>query len=138
MKRLNKGGAAMTRTALFMVTALWLLSAQVFAQEAEEMVVQQEGNRLVLKHDVAAIDATKEVVVTLTLRGKLPSGDSPQPGVDRGKEVTVGKERKIYWTVETDFPTGYVGKVDWQVVSTDKTGVRKKWEGDLMIPLPTF
>ena len=134
----NEREKTMKRVSVLVIVLAWCFSTQFCWGGVENQVVGQEGDRGVFKYDVSNIDETTQVVVTLTLRAKTYGDKKPHPEGGHGKGVPAGEGEKIYWTVLSDFPTGYTGNVDWKICSVDKASVARKRERGLIIPLPTF
>lgn len=99
--------------------AVFLLTNGVFAAEVKNVISRQAGNRVQFEFDIVGEEKETDVSISLTINGKTYTAKDLHLEGDYG-EVKVGKSRKIYWNVLQDFPRGYLGNIEWEIVARAK------------------
>jgi len=103
----------------FIIAILVFMAAAgpCLAAEVTNIVVAQEGNRVVLTYDLAG-DAAEEtdIYIAVTLNGKTYAADQLHFDGNLTK-VKPGKGKKVYWNFLQDFPRGYDGEFLWRVAA---------------------
>ncbi len=126
---------------LLIMLAFLVFTGTAFAAEVQNLTVKQVGNRVVFEFDVIGEEDETEVTITLAIEGKTYKADELHLEGDYEK-VKVGKSKKIYWNVLQDFPKGYSGNVDWEIVANKRQKTYPKYKEKTLkkpiIPLPSF
>ncbi len=99
---------------IFISTAGDLLAAEV-----QNVRPSQVGNRVLFEYDLEGTEEEAVVLVTIRVGEKTLTMDQLHLEGDFGK-VRPGKGKKIYWNVLRDFPRGYGGEVEWEIVAGAK------------------
>ncbi len=103
---------------LFSISFLFF-SIPAFAAEVKNVTARQEGNRMLFEYDLVGDEAEAEVQLTVTVKGQEYPMDKLHLEGDAGK-VKVGKGKKIWWNILQDFPRGYAGDLEWELVAGAK------------------
>ena len=77
---------------------------------------------MVFEYDLEGAGGEADVLVILTIQGRVCEAKSLHLVGDVGR-VSVGRGKRITWSVLQDFPKGYGGTVAWEIKSAD-TGCR--------------
>lgn len=104
-----------------LLTPLFILAFATFlsAAEVKNLDANQVGNRVLFEYDVVGDKDEAEVIFTLTIDGKTYTTENLHLEGDYGK-VKMGEGKKIWWNVLQDFPTGYAGNIEIELVAKHK------------------
>ncbi len=103
---------------LFFISFLFF-PLPAFAAEVKNVNSRQEGNRMLFEYDLVGDESDAEVQLTVTVKGQVYPMDKLHLEGDAGK-VKVGKGKKIWWNILQDFPRGYAGDLEWELVAGAK------------------
>lgn len=108
---------------IVVVTVLVLLavfSLPLQAAEVRNVTTRQVGNRLAVSYDLLGDESESEIVVILKLSGKTYNSSQLHLTGDLGK-TRPGTGKVFYWDVLRDFPKGFSGSVEGEVVARSKS-----------------
>jgi len=106
----------MKRAAIFLLLLLIFFAGSAYAAEVKNVVAKQVGNRILFEYELIGDERESEVSVTITIKGQTYPSDKLHLEGDFGK-VRTGNGKKIWWNVLQDFPRGYAGDLQWEVVA---------------------
>lgn len=123
---------------LFLAALLLFSAVYSWAAEVKNVVAKQVGNRAEFTYDLVGEEADAEVTVTITVQGKTYKASDLHLEGDFGK-VATGTKKKIYWNVLQDFPRGFSGTINWEIVAGGKEFVSRVTGAKfVLIPAGTF
>ena len=109
----------MKRTAILSFLLCFIMIPNLYAAEVKNVTAKQVGNRMLFEYELIGDEPEAEVSVHLMLKGQSYPMEKLRLEGDFGR-VKPGKAKKIWWNVLQDFPKGYAGDVEWEIVAGAK------------------